>query len=139
MVPSYLIENGFIGVKQGRRGIFVFNRNDRFIGRSIDLYGEWCESEIELLLGFIRSGDTVVDVGANIGTHTVTFAAIVGHAGSVLAFEPQPSSFQLLCGNVAINCRQMFDAGKKRSAMRAAAPESRAFPRSSRIISGRYP
>lgn len=104
MNPGYLVENGFIAVKRGKRGIFIFNRNDTFVGRSLDLYGEWCDSEIVLLQRFLKPGDTVVDVGANIGTHTVALASAVGEAGSVLAFEPQRLSFQLLCGNVAINC-----------------------------------
>lgn len=104
MIPDYLVANGFIGVKRCKRGIFMFNRNDRFVGRSLDLYGEWCDSEIALLEKFLRPGDTVVDVGANIGTHTVAFATFVGEAGRVLAFEPQRFSFHLLCGNVALNC-----------------------------------
>lgn len=104
MGRAYLVENGFIAVKRARHGIFAFNRNDRFIGRSLDLYGEWCELELDLLRGFIRPGDTVVDVGANIGTHAVAFAGMVGKTGTVLAFEPQRLSFQLLCGNVALNC-----------------------------------
>ena len=103
MVPNYLVEHGFIGVKRAKRGIYIFNRNDRLIGRSLDCYGEWCESEIGLLQNFLTSSDTVVDVGANIGTHTVAFASMVGNSGSVVAFEPQRLSFQLLCGNVAIN------------------------------------
>jgi FkbM family methyltransferase len=82
----------------------MFNRNDRFVGRSLDCYGEWCESEIDLLQRFLRPGDTALDVGANIGSHTVAFAAAAGETGSVLAFEPQRLPFQLLCGNVALNC-----------------------------------
>ena len=104
MIANHLVENDYIGVKRGRHGIFMFNRNDRFIGRSLELYGEWCEPEIELLRNFLRPGDTVVDVGANIGTHAVALAGAVGNTGSVWAFEPQPLPFQLLCGNVAINC-----------------------------------
>lgn len=104
MAPNYLVNNGYIGVKRAKHGIFMFNRNDRFIGRSLDHYGEWCESEIGLLQNFIASGDTVVDVGANIGTHTVAFAGMVGDTGKVLAFEPQRLPFQHLCGNIAINC-----------------------------------
>lgn len=104
MVPAYLVENGFIAIKRCKHGIFMFNRNDRFIGRSLDCYGEWCESEVGLLQRFLRPGDAVIDVGANIGSHTLAFASAVGESGSVLAFEPQRLPFQLLCGNVAINC-----------------------------------
>lgn len=104
MISSYLIENKYVGVKRAKHGVFMFNRNDLFIGRSLDLYGEWCEYEILLLRNYIRESDVVLDVGANIGTHTVAFAAMVGNAGRVHAFEPQPSLFHFLCGNIALNC-----------------------------------
>jgi len=103
-VPDYLVKNGFIGMKQCRHGLFMFNCNDRFVGRSLDLYGEWCEAELELLLPLVRAGDVVIDVGANIGTHAVPFASAAGRSGRVIAFEPQRAAFQMLCGNIALNC-----------------------------------
>src|SRR4051812_36429006 len=72
-----VLENDFIVVKKVRHGLFMFNRNDRFIGSSLHHYGEWCESEITLLNGLLSPGDTVVDISANIGTHTVAFANAV--------------------------------------------------------------
>lgn len=81
----------------------MFNRNDRFIGRSLEHYGEWCESELDLLLRFCGESDVVLDVGANIGSHTCAFAKAVGENGTVFAFEPQRMAFQLLCGNIALN------------------------------------
>jgi FkbM family methyltransferase len=104
MISNYLIENKYVGVKRAKHGIFMFNRNDSFVGKSLDLYGEWCEAEILLLRNYIRESDVVLDIGANIGTHTVAFSAMVGSAGRVHAFEPQPSLFHFLCGNVALNC-----------------------------------
>lgn len=98
------LENGFVSIKRCKHGTFMFNRNDRFIGKSLDYYGEWSESEINLLEHFLKRGDTVIDIGANIGTHTVAFANFVGETGTVLAFEPQRLAFQMLCGNIAINC-----------------------------------
>jgi FkbM family methyltransferase len=81
----------------------IFNVHDQHIGRSLDLYGEWAESELELLGLFIKPGDVVIDVGANIGTHTVFFAQRVGATGQVHAFEPQRIVFQSLCANLALN------------------------------------
>jgi FkbM family methyltransferase len=101
---SYLIENRHLGVKRCKHGIFAYNRNDTLIGKSLDQYGEWCEYEIDLLRQFIKPGDRVIDVGANIGTHTIAFANIVGPTGKVIAFEPQPELFGLLVTNVTLNC-----------------------------------
>ena len=48
-------------------------------------------------------GNIVVDVGANIGLHTLNMAKIVGNTGQVFAFEPDPSNFEILEKNVKIN------------------------------------
>ncbi|MEP6916734.1 MAG: FkbM family methyltransferase [Acidobacteriota bacterium] len=45
---------------------------------------------------FCRPGDTIVEVGANVGTETIGFADIVGRAGRVYAFEPMPSNVEQL-------------------------------------------
>jgi FkbM family methyltransferase len=103
MQSPYLVENRHIAVKHCRHGVFMYSRNDAFVGRGLDLYGEWCEFEIRTLRPFIGLGDTVVDVGANIGTHTVAFANMVGQTGTVHSFEPQRRLFSMLAGNVALN------------------------------------
>jgi FkbM family methyltransferase len=103
MPGQTLKEAGFLRVKSCRHGDLLFNVRDRHIGRSLDLYGEWAESELELLGLLIRAGDTVVDVGANLGTHTTFFAQRVGPSGRVIAFEPQRVVFQMLCANLALN------------------------------------
>lgn len=92
-----------MAVKQCRHGPMMYNVNDAFIGRSLDLYGEWCDGEVFVLGQILSPGDVVVDVGANIGTHTVFFAKAVGAKGLVVAFEPQRLALQTLSGNVALN------------------------------------
>ena len=49
MQSSYLIENRHMAVKRCKHGLFMYNRNDAFIGRGLDVYGDWCEFEIQLL------------------------------------------------------------------------------------------
>ncbi|XGV98016.1 MAG: FkbM family methyltransferase [Leptolyngbya sp. BL-A-14] len=95
--------SGFNQLQSCRHGTFLYNRNDLYIGRSLELYGEWSEGEVSLFQPLIRPGDTVVEVGANIGTHTVFFAKAVGAKGHVLAIEPQRIVFQTLCANLALN------------------------------------
>lgn len=110
MISAYLFENRHIGVKRCRHGVFAFNRNDSFIGRSLDQYGEWCEYELQLLGSLIKDGDIVIDAGANIGTHTVAFADMVGRTGKVVAFEAQPRLFNILCANLVLNCIEHVEA-----------------------------
>ncbi len=92
-----------MAVKKCRHGTMMYNVNDVFIGRSLDLYGEWCDDEVAVLGQILSPGDVVVDVGANIGTHAIFFAKKVTETGVVVAFEPQRLVFQTLCGNVALN------------------------------------
>ncbi len=102
-IPQRIVQDGYMAAKRCKHGTFVYNVNDLFVGRSLDLYGEWCESELEVLKQLLRPGGTVLDVGANIGTHTVFFAKQVADGGVVYAFEPQRLAFQNLCANLAIN------------------------------------
>jgi len=95
---------GFNRVKQCRHGLMLYNINDEYIGRSLDLYGEYSEGEVELFRTLVRGGDWVLDVGANIGAHTLWFAkTTAAGGGGVFAFEPQQLVFQTLCANLALN------------------------------------
>jgi FkbM family methyltransferase len=51
----------------------------------------------------LRKGDTVIDVGANHGYFTLLGSSIVGHAGRVHSFEPDPPIAKLLFENVRLN------------------------------------
>src|ERR1043166_2989498 len=86
-----------------RHGLMLYNRYDMYVGRSLALYGEFSEYEVELFENFVRPGGLIVDVGANIGTHTLFMAHAVGVTGTVIAFEPQRLVFQALCANLALN------------------------------------
>jgi FkbM family methyltransferase len=86
-----------------RHGQFaVFTEHD-LISRSLIEYGEWAHGELEILHHFITPGDTVVDAGAYIGTHTAAFSLMVGSEGTVHSFEPNPKANALLAANVLEN------------------------------------
>jgi FkbM family methyltransferase len=77
--------------------------SDSVISKSLIEYGEWSHCEIAVLEHFIKPGMKVLDIGANIGTHTLAFSKMVGPSGFVLSFEPQPFIFSLLAANVIEN------------------------------------
>jgi len=58
----------------------------------------------------VRAGDTVLDVGANWGLHTLYLARLVKSTGKVIAFEPHPTVFNELVANVALNQFQQVEA-----------------------------
>jgi FkbM family methyltransferase len=62
---------------------------------------ERCETE--LIRSLLKPGHVVVDVGGNIGYYSLIAADIVGSAGRVYTFEPEPSNFAFLERNVQIN------------------------------------
>lgn len=75
---------------------FYFYANDAVIGKSIGMYGEYCQVEVDLLLKFINEKSVVYDIGANIGYHTCAFAS---KAAQVFSFEPHPRTFDILLKN----------------------------------------
>ena len=60
-------------------------------------------SALEYIRGQVAIANAVVlDVGANIGNHTLYFAKVCG-AAKVLAFEPMKKSYDALLRNIALN------------------------------------
>ncbi len=90
-------------IKDCRYGKMLYNIHDRYIGKSLDLYGEYCQFEIDIFSHLVHPGDLVIDIGANMGSHTVYLAQQVGRQGGVIAVEPQRVIHQILCANVALN------------------------------------
>jgi FkbM family methyltransferase len=93
----------FIEMTDSRYGRMLYPANDEFVGKSFKAYGEFSSGEVALFSHFIQRGAIVLDVGANIGAHTVPLAQLAGSDGLVLAFEPQPILHQMLCANLALN------------------------------------
>lgn len=88
---------------KSRHGWFLANRYDRYIGAALIRYGECGEIEQSFVASLLGSGDGAIDVGANIGVHTVGMSRAVGPTGTVVAVEAQPAIFQVLCANLALN------------------------------------
>lgn len=97
----------YVGLR--RRPYCVANRNALVVElrpRIGDRYGFY-----EVLLRndylsagqLIRPGDTVIDVGANIGCFTLLAARRVGPSGRVIAVEPEAHTFEQLERNLELN------------------------------------
>jgi FkbM family methyltransferase len=59
-----------------------------------------------------RAGMTIVDIGANIGAHTLLFAKLTGSGGRVIAFEPTDFAFSKLKRNLSLNDAAHVEAVK---------------------------
>lgn len=68
------------------------------------LYVNRFEKDVTSAINFLCQNNWVVlDIGANIGAHSLRFARLVGAGGSVYAFEPTNYAFKKLQRNVALN------------------------------------
>jgi len=70
---------------------------------SIFLLGGFELATLRLYDSILMAGDIVLDIGANIGAHTLPFARLVGKDGRVYAFEPTQYAFEKLKRNVNAN------------------------------------
>jgi FkbM family methyltransferase len=66
-------------------------------------FGIFERSTAHALEKLINHGDTVFDIGANIGGHTLPMAKRVGRTGRVFAFEPTAFAFDKLKRNISLN------------------------------------
>ena len=89
-------------------GTFIINRNDTGVGWQLSEYGTYDPQELYVIREILKilkiasPNLVVLDIGANIGVHSVVFSREVG-GGVVYAFEPQRIIFNMLAGNIAIN------------------------------------
>jgi FkbM family methyltransferase len=83
-----------------RYGRMMYLANDRYVGHALAQHGEYSESEVALWRSFLEPHWIAVDVGANIGAHTIALARMVER---VIAFEPLTYLYHMLCGSVALN------------------------------------
>ena len=70
---------------------------------SIYVFGCFEEETAKALKRIISEDNYVLDIGANIGAHTLPIAAMLGKKGKVLAVEPTKFAFDKLKINLALN------------------------------------
>jgi FkbM family methyltransferase len=58
---------------------------------------------VDFFKKFIKKGDLVIDIGANIGDTTVLMALAAGNSGIALGFEPNPLVYKILEKNASLN------------------------------------
>lgn len=97
---------GIVIVKT-RYGQMLVYEDDLVIGRSLRDSGEFQEFKVLEVLDFLRrrfnaSIDQFVDIGANIGTHTV-YALKKCNVNSAVCFEPDKKNAKLLRANIFLN------------------------------------
>lgn len=89
-------------VIDGQRIWFFVNDNSDMIQR-YHLRGTFYEAdELELLAPYCRDTGLFVDIGSNVGNHSIYVTKFLG-AKRVIAFEPYPPAFRVLDINMTLN------------------------------------
>jgi FkbM family methyltransferase len=83
-----------------KHGRLIYFPGDPYMGKFLSEHGEYSEGEVDLFRQILQPDDCVIEVGANIGCHTIPLARM---CRSVIAIEPQTTLFNTLCGNLALN------------------------------------
>lgn len=60
-------------------------------------------STFDVTQQILTAGDCVVDVGGNIGLHSLVWANSVGPSGRVISFEPVPPNYETFLFNLGLN------------------------------------
>ena len=58
---------------------------------------------LEIIKRELKEGDVLVEIGAHLGYYTLILSKLVGPAGKIYAFEPDPNNFTLLKKNLEVN------------------------------------
>lgn len=86
------------------RGLrLAYRPEDQGVITTLLLNGDYETETVEYILQVLQPGMTFVDLGAHIGYFTLLAAKAVSPNGHVYAFEPAPSTRQILHKNISLN------------------------------------
>jgi len=107
-LPSFMYKLADVYVKKFLENKEVVEFSDfkmkrEKIIRSMILTGEYEPATTNLIKKDVKTGMSVLDLGAYAGWFTLLFSRLVGNSGHVYSFEPLPEIFEILKENVKIN------------------------------------
>lgn len=83
---------------------FIEDGSMDYIKYTIQQGHAWEPSQADYIVRYALPGSVAIDIGAHIGTHTMTMARSVGSSGTVISIEPNEQIFQELVLNVSGLC-----------------------------------
>ena len=99
---KYLIRRNLIVANiHGNKMYLELNRPG--ISKALLVYGTREEDHRQMMCMSLKVGDSVLDIGANIGYYVIMGAGLVGNEGKICAVEPDLQNIEILRKNVEIN------------------------------------
>ena len=99
-------------------GLLMHVDTRSFLEWYIFFYGAFPPRVSELLNRMLKPGQVAIDIGANIGMHSVIMANRVGPTGRVVCFEPDPHPYRAAARNLALNGLDWVDTPPGRASRR---------------------
>lgn len=103
LILQYFVRFNFNNKKTKFRDIhkneFAYFFNDT-ISKEIDIDGVYEKEEISIISNIVNRNSTIIDIGANIGNHSLAFSKF---SKKIYSFEAHPKTFQVLkfnCSNI---------------------------------------
>lgn len=93
------------GVTACRHGLTFCLDLGQLLDNTVYFEDVWEPASNNVFSRLVSPGMTVLDIGANVGIHTLTLARMVGESGIVYAIEPTDWAFHKLLINTKLNPR----------------------------------
>lgn len=90
-------------VARARTGGLLAGSTADYHGYPFSVHGFFAWRHVAVAIALCRRRDTVVEIGSNVGTETVSLADVVGHGGRLFAFEPVSEHCRTLDRMVRLN------------------------------------
>lgn len=81
----------------------VIKPENGYLDKQVFAYHKYETHIVDEIMAGIKKGQSSIDIGANIGHHTLLMSQCVGNEGTVYAFEPIPAIREQLQESIAIN------------------------------------
>jgi FkbM family methyltransferase len=119
ILPNWIIEILRKAVILRKKSIYKNNKLTKTVsfieGGLVNLYkGSFVDDKLiftgsfepnisRIMRSIVNTGDVCIDIGANIGLHTILLSKLVGDKGKVYAFEPVPYNIKKLNTNLSLS------------------------------------
>jgi len=103
LFATMLMKSGFCKFSIINRDGFKMRFYPSELSRELWMDSSWAIETPNFCKKYLKSGDTVLDVGANIGTVTLQASVCVESSGRIYSIEPHPQIFKFLNENIKLN------------------------------------
>ncbi len=95
--------NGIVIQSTFKKNTLLELHIDDWIQEQLFFIDQYEEAELLFIKSILKKGSVFIDIGTNIGLHSLYASKLVGKNGSVISFEPFSKNFKLFKKNCTLN------------------------------------